>query len=80
MNNDYNQKIVHEYTDKFTKIICDYNENLQNMLKKMDGSFSISTIENMLKNSRNDACATLIDMTEDILKSVDENDLISKKK
>lgn len=80
MYEDKKQKIIQNYLNKINNTYINYVNNLYDSFENLDENFSISVIEEKIENSCNNVQDAFIDVTSEILNSVNEDELIIKKK
>ena len=75
-----NIKIINEYDEKIQHIYKEYTDNLNKSLNNISKQYTISDLEESLSSANKKTKKALIDVTSNILSSVDEVELIHIKK
>ena len=75
-----NKAKTYEYSDELLRIIDDFRDRIVNGTTNPDDFLSITEIENLWSKLRGDTSLLYSDMLSGLLSSIDEAELIRKKK
>ena len=75
-----NEPVTRNYSDELLKLLDDFRQRIINGTCDIDDFLSITDIENLWTKLRGDTSLLYSDMLSEVLSSVDESELIRKKK